>query len=56
VIDYPEAGTILDSLTDHGIAWVNYHNVSPVRILLTRLLELWVRDSEQKSHVFKPQA
>jgi phospholipase C len=38
LVDYPEAGTIFDTLTDHGISWVNYHNVSPVRILLTRLL------------------
>jgi phospholipase C len=38
VIDYPEAGTIFDSLTDHGISWTNYHNVNPVRVLLPRLL------------------
>jgi Phosphoesterase family len=27
VVDYPEAGTIFDVLTGHGIDWVNYHNV-----------------------------
>jgi phospholipase C len=38
VVDYPEAGTIFDTLTDHGISWVNYHNVNPTQILLRRLL------------------
>jgi phospholipase C len=38
VVDYPEAGTIFDALTDHGISWVNYHNVRPVLVLLRRLL------------------
>jgi phospholipase C len=38
VVDYPEAGTIFDALTDHGISWVNYHNVRPVLVLLKRLL------------------
>jgi len=38
VVDYPEAGTIFDTLTDHGISWVNYHNVNPVEVLLRRLL------------------
>jgi phospholipase C len=28
LLDYPAAGTILDSLTRHGISWVNYHPVS----------------------------
>src|ERR1700755_51884 len=27
IVDYPEAGTIFDVLTGHGIDWVNYHNV-----------------------------
>jgi phospholipase C len=38
VVDYPEAGTIFDALTDHGISWVNYHNVRPALVLLRRLL------------------
>ncbi len=25
LLDYPPAGTIFDTLTDHGISWVNYH-------------------------------
>ena len=25
LMDYPEAGTIFDLLTEHGISWVNYH-------------------------------
>ena len=28
LLDYPAAGTILDSLTRHGISWINYHPVS----------------------------
>jgi phospholipase C len=38
VVDYPPAGTIFDLLTDHGISWVDYHQVRPVRVLLRRLL------------------
>jgi len=38
MVDYPPAGTIFDLLDRFGISWVNYHNVSPVKILLTRLL------------------
>src|SRR5208283_1625870 len=38
VVDYPEAGTIFDTLTDHGISWTNYHNVRPALVLLRRLL------------------
>ena len=36
--DYPPAGTIFDLLDRFGISWVNYHNVAPIKILLTRLL------------------
>ncbi len=28
LLDYPEAGTIFDSLTQHGISWTNYHPVT----------------------------
>ena len=28
LLDYPAAGTILDSLTQHGISWANYHPVT----------------------------
>jgi len=38
MVDYPPAGTIFDLLDQHGISWVNYHNVSRIKILLTRLL------------------
>ena len=38
MVDSPSAGTIFDLLDQYGISWVNYHNVSPVKILLTRLL------------------
>src|SRR5580700_688061 len=38
MVDYPPAGTIFDRLDQHGISWVNYHNVSPVKVLLKRLL------------------
>jgi phospholipase C len=38
LVDYPEAGTIFDSLSSHGISWVNYHNVHPAAVLLKRLL------------------
>jgi phospholipase C len=38
LVDYPEAGTIFDALTRHGISWVNYHNVQPALAVLKRLL------------------
>jgi phospholipase C len=38
LVDYPEAGTIFDALTRHGISWVNYHNVQPALGVLKRLL------------------
>ena len=38
VVDYPEAGTIFDALTNNGISWVNYHNVNPVSVRFKRLL------------------
>ncbi len=28
LLDYPPAGTILDSLSQHGISWINYHALS----------------------------
>ncbi len=28
LLDYPAAGTIFDSLTQHGISWTNYHPVT----------------------------
>ncbi|HEX4832893.1 MAG TPA: alkaline phosphatase family protein, partial [Trebonia sp.] len=36
--DYPAAGTILDALSAHGISWVNYHPLHPVRVFIARLL------------------
>jgi phospholipase C len=36
--DYPEAGTIFDALSSHGISWVNYHNVRLATVLLRRAL------------------
>ena len=38
LVDYPKAGTIFDTLSKHGISWVNYHNVHPAKVVLTRLL------------------
>src|SRR5215470_11526830 len=38
LVDYPPAGTIFDLLDRHGISWVNYHNVAPAKVVLTRLL------------------
>jgi phospholipase C len=38
MVDRPPAGTIFDLLDRFNISWVNYHNVTPVKILLTRLL------------------
>jgi len=37
LIDYPEAGTIFDALSSHGISWTNYHRVRPVARLLSRV-------------------
>jgi phospholipase C len=37
LVDYPDAGTIFDHLTQNDISWVNYHNVHPVKVLLKRL-------------------
>jgi phospholipase C len=38
IVDYPEAGTILDKLTEHGISWVNYHPVQRSQVILRRAL------------------
>jgi len=38
LVDYPEAGTIFDALSSHGISWVNYHNVRPAAVVLSRAL------------------
>jgi len=38
MVDNPPAGTIFDLLNRHKISWVNYHNVSPAKVLLSRLL------------------
>jgi phospholipase C len=38
LVDFPPAGTIFDSLTRHGIHWIDYHNVRPAKIILKRLL------------------
>ncbi len=38
MVDDPPAGTVFDLLDRFDISWVNYHSVSPARILLTRLL------------------
>ncbi len=38
LVDYPEAGTIFDVLSDHGICWINYHNVRPAMMAVKRLL------------------
>ncbi len=32
LIDYPEAGTIFDLLTAHGISWANYHHLARVHV------------------------
>src|SRR5262249_10031400 len=37
--DYPEAGTIFDLLTAHGISWANYHNVKPFPLSVNGLLK-----------------
>jgi phospholipase C len=36
--DYPEAGTVFDLLTAHGISWVNYHHLSPLHLNLKAVL------------------
>jgi len=36
--DYPEAGTIFDLLSAHGISWVNYHHLAPLKLNLKGLL------------------
>jgi phospholipase C len=38
MIDRPEAGTIFDLLTAHGIDWVNYHHVTALRLRTVRFL------------------
>jgi phospholipase C len=38
LIDYPDAGTVFDSLSSHDISWVNYHNVNPAKVLIKRAL------------------
>jgi phospholipase C len=38
LVDYPPAGTIFDTLTNHGVSWMNYHNVNPAGLVLKRLL------------------
>jgi phospholipase C len=38
MVDYPEAGTIFDLLSHHGISWVNYHDVSRTKTVLKRAL------------------
>jgi phospholipase C len=37
IVDYPEAGTIFDALTGHGVSWTNYHNVRHAHVLGRRL-------------------
>ena len=37
ILDLPPNGTIFDVLTRHGIAWANYHNVRPAKVLFKRL-------------------
>jgi phospholipase C len=36
LLDYPPDGTIFDSLTSHGISWVNYHPVASDKSRLRR--------------------
>jgi len=38
IIDYPEAGTIFDALSSHGISWTNYHNVRPALRVFRRAI------------------
>jgi phospholipase C len=37
LLDYPPAGTILDTLTRHGITWANYHPMSSDQSRIRRL-------------------
>jgi len=37
MVDYPEAGTIFDLLSAHGITWANYHNVPAWQINVKRI-------------------
>src|SRR5215468_5640172 len=41
MVDYPAKGTIFDLLAAHGISWVNYHHLSPVRVRWRRLSHAW---------------
>ena len=41
MIDYPATGTIFDLLSAHGISWVNYHHLSPIRVAWRRLSHAW---------------
>ncbi len=36
LVDYPDNGTVFDLLGEHGISWVNYHNVSRYGVILRR--------------------
>jgi phospholipase C len=36
LVDYPEAGTIFDTLSSNGVSWVNYHSVRPAMTLIRR--------------------
>jgi phospholipase C len=38
LVDYPAAGTVFDQLTRNHISWINYHNVSPAKSVLKRIL------------------
>jgi phospholipase C len=38
LVDYPEAGTIFDTLSSHDISWTNYHNVRQATLVLRRAL------------------
>jgi phospholipase C len=41
MVDYPEAGTIFDLLSAHGISWANYHHVTPLKVNWRRLSRVW---------------
>jgi phospholipase C len=38
IVDYPEAGTIFDTLSSNDISWTNYHNVRRTSLIFRRLL------------------
>jgi phospholipase C len=38
MVDYPDAGTIFDSLAHHGISWANYHDIAKSKAILKRSL------------------